>query len=252
MSECTKQLADSVAMPRTARVARRAVRNSDAERGPGICETFKLGVLAQAGENPPSRVGDDKLECAIAGAIGDQSAVRTAAMLENVVLKFAKRTHQSDSQSPSQTSSYGRVLGMLHPLIPEYVVRSVRRRVKPAQRKDAGAIPGASTADSTVGQCLFDLSENRWLDNHAAICIRRCHTSDGEFNERPDKARTVERKRRQLLQASSSGLPQQIIRCLEGRTSVALLPLAQSRFYPHARQPASSGPRCVFMAGGRT
>lgn len=253
MSEYTKQLADAVAVPRTAYVTRCAVRGSDSERGLGVYETLKIRVLAQTSENAPASVGDEKLERAIAGAVCDQSAGRAATVLEDIVLQFAKRTHQADGQTPSQASSHGSVLRMLHPLIPEQVVRSVRRRIEPAQRKNAGAIPCTSTADGTVDQCLFDLSEDRWLDGYATIGVSHRHTSDGEFNKRPDKAGTAERKRRQLRQAPGGGLPQQVVRCLEGRAGAALLPLAQSRSNPFpARQPVNSGSRCAFMAGGRT
>lgn len=253
MSERTKQLADAVAMPCTERVARRAVRNSDAERGPGICETFKLRVLAQAGKNPPSRVGDDKLERTVAGAVCDQSAGRAATVLEDIILQFAKRPHQADGQTPGQTSSHRSVLRMLHPLIPEQVFCSVRRRIESAQRKNAGAILCTSTTDGAVNQCLFDLSEDWWIDGYATIRVSRRPASDGEFNKRPDEAGTAERKRRQLWQAPGGGLPQQVVRCFEGRAGAAWLPFAQSRSNPFpARQPVNSGSRCAFMAGDRT
>jgi hypothetical protein len=215
MGESAKQLTNTVAMSRTARVTRRAIGGGNAQRVTAIGEVRKLGIFAQAREHATTSVGNNEFECALSCTIRDQSASGPAAMFKDIVLQFTECAHQTRRQAFGQTSSYGGVLGMLGPLIPERIV-SVLGSVKPTQGEHTGAIVSTGTADHAVGQRLLDLAENWRLQGYAAVGIRRRSAGDREFDERAYKSGSDEDQRRQLRQTTSNGLPQEVINCVKG------------------------------------
>ena len=118
---------------------------------------------------------------------------------------------------------------MLGPLIPEQVFGPVVARIEPPQWKHARSISGTGTADRVVCKCTFNLMEHRRLKHYSAIGLGHCHTCNGEFDQGAHKAGSDEVQRRQLRQPSGDGpLPEQIVRCFEGRPDTAVLTLVQS------------------------
>ena len=166
-------------------------------------------------------------------------------MLEHIVLQFADRAHQAGDHSSWEASGHGGVFGMLGPLVPERVV-GLGRQIVSAEWEDAGPIMSTGAADRAIGEGVFDLTEDRRFDAHAAIGIGRCHAGDGEFDQGTDHARSLEYQRRQLRQAAGDGLPQKVVSHLKSRADAALLPLAQRRSrLARSNQPVDSRPYCI-------
>ena len=227
IGECTKQLTNAIAVPRTVDMAGGTVRGGDTQRYAGVGKVHELGVFAEAREHTASRVGHDELECAGAGTVGDQPAVGPAAMFEDVVLQLAQCTHQACYQALGQAPSNRRVLRVRGPLIPEQVFGPVVGWIEPTQREHTRSIVGACAADRLVYECTFDLMENRRFDRYATIRVRHRHASNGELHQWADKTRSTNGQRRHQRQPSGNGLPEQVVRCLERRRDAAVPTLRQ-------------------------
>ena len=171
-------------------------------------------------------------------------------MFENVVLEFAERAHQTCRQSAGEARSNRGVLHMFDPLIPEHAFGVAAGWIEPSQREDANEIAGAGSADRAVCQCAFDLMEERRLDRYAAIGVRRCHASNGEFGQWADKTGSDQSQRWHQRQPSGNGLPKQVVCCLEGRADAAVLSLAQ-RYSSRSRSGRPIG-RLSFQQSDRS
>ena len=211
MGKRAKQLSDTVTMTCTARMAGGSVGDGSAERLARIWEMCKIGVFAQARQYASSGIGNDEFKGAVAGTVSNQPALWLSAMLKNIVLQFAQRTHQSGHQSPGQACCYGGILHMLRPLIPEQVVSSAGRWIELAQWEYAGSVTRAGTANQTNAEGQLDLVKDRWFDLHLSVCARHTPARDGELHQRANQARPTKGKRWKMRQTSSSRLPQQII-----------------------------------------
>jgi hypothetical protein len=232
MGECAKQLTDAVAVTGASRVTRCAVRRGDTQRRPGVRQSSKLRIFAQAGQDAAPPVRDDELEGTITRGIRYQAALWSAAVLEDIVHKLTDSTHQTRSQSPSDSRSIGCVLGMLGPLIPDQAIRTVTVRVIARQRENAGSIARAGTTNHSLPKCSSDLVKHRRLNGHSAIDFGQSGLRHRDLDERPNTARPTEGEITQCWQSSDNGLPEQIIRRVETRNDLRHLP---THFVPHPR-----------------
>lgn len=263
IGECTKQLTNAVAVSRAVDMAGGTVGGGDTQSCARIGKVHEFGVFAEARKHTASCVSDHKLECAGAGAVGDQHALGPAAMLEDVVLQLAQRTHQACYLALGQAHSNRRVLRVLGPLIPEQVFGPVVGLIEPTQREHARSIAGACAGDRVVYECTFNLMENRRLDRYATIGAGHRSASNGEFHQGADKARFADGQRRQQQQSSGNGLPEQVVRYLEGRPD-ATVPTLRQRFpglsppvplmsrRSHARSDRTSEARSLHRTGAAT
>lgn len=231
MSECAKQLTDAVATTSAPRMPRRAVGRGDPQRRPGISEAGEVGILAQAGQHAAARIGNNKLEGARARGVGDEAALRPPAMLEDIVLQFAKRTHQRRGQSPRETRRDSRILGMFSPLIPNQSAGPEVVGVKTRQWKRARAVTDTRATDYAVAQRADNLMKHWGLDRNGAIAVGQHGCGDRQLDQRPYPARSAERHPPEVWQPTGDGLPKQIIGRLEirgdlyWRASVQTFPL---------------------------
>jgi DNA invertase Pin-like site-specific DNA recombinase len=217
MSECAKQLSDTIAVASAARVPRRSVRSGYPQRRSGIRKKRELRILAQAREHASSGVGDNELEGAGARGIGDNAAFRPAAVLKYIVLQLAERPHQGTDEPLRQPRCERGVLGVLGPLLPGEPFRICATRVYAGQGKHPGAIACSGTADRAISQRAFDLAEDRRFQHDAAVGVRESNGRHREFNQRTNPSRPRERDRSKIRQSAGDRLPQEIVGGLEAR-----------------------------------
>ncbi|HML91872.1 hypothetical protein [Methyloceanibacter sp.] len=215
MSERAKQLSDTITVTGASRVSRCAVGSGDPQRRPGISEASEVGILAEAGKHAPTRVGNNKLEGAIARGIGDEAALRPPAVLQDIVLQFAERTHQPCGQSPGETRCYSRILSMFGPLIPNQCPGSEVVGIKTRQWKYSSAITGARATYHAVTQRAHNLEKHGRLNQYGAIGVGQRGCRYSQLDKRPDPARSAERHGAEFWQPPRDGLPKQIVGCLE-------------------------------------
>jgi len=225
MGECAKQLTDAVAVTRASGMPRCAVGRGHPERRSGIRQPGELWILAQAGQHAATRVGDDELERAVARGIGDDAALRPAAVLEDIVHQLAEGAHQPGSQSPRQSRRDRRVLGMLGPLLPDQAFGAVAVRIEARQREYAGPVAGARAADRPLSERTDQLVKHRRLDHHRTVGGGQGGRRHRQFDQRSDPARPTERNGPEGRQPSGNGLPKQIVGRLKARTDPLRLPV---------------------------
>src|ERR1700728_463479 len=140
MSECPKQLSNTIAVACAARVPRRPVRNGDTQRRSGIWKKREFRILAQTREHTSPTVSDHELKGAVVRGIYDNATFRSAAVLKHIVLQLAERTHQAADEPFCQPGCNRGVLGVLRPLLPGKPFRVPSTWVHPGQGKHPGAI----------------------------------------------------------------------------------------------------------------
>lgn len=244
MGKRTKELTDTVAATGATRMPRRAVRGRDPQCRPRIGEARELGVLAQARQHTATGIGDDELEGAVARSIGNDTACRLTAMLEDIVLKLAERAHQPTDQTPRQPGSDSGILGMFGPLIPSELRGFVATWIKARQRKYPGAVTRTRAADGPVPQRAFDLVKDQRFNSDGPIGGRNGGGGHRELNQRPDPAGTGQNDLAKLRQATGHRLPEQVIGRLKACADALWPPFAQVASRPsHPRRRRGQLPR---------
>jgi len=135
-------------------------------------------------------------------------------MLDDILLKLAKRSHQSGHQSACKTIGGRSVLNMTGPLVPKEIV--VRIRIVTSQGKYSRLVPGARAAYSTMGHALADLSKKRRCFYQTTICARQGFGRERQLDKGPDLPGSFNRKFAASLETTFPRLPEQIIDDVEG------------------------------------
>ena len=227
MSECPKQLSNTIAVACAVRVPRRPVRNGDTQRRSGIWKKRELKILAQTREHTSPTISDHELEGAVVRGINDNATFRSAAVLKHIVLQLAERTHKAADEPCCQPGCNRCVLGVLRPLLPGKPFRVPSTRVHPGQGKYPGTIACAGAADRSIPEREFDLVKYRCFDQDAAVSARESIGGHCEFNQRPNPSGPNERDRSKLRQSAGDRLPQEIVGRLEARRRPPLRSLVQ-------------------------
>jgi hypothetical protein len=217
MSECPKQLSNTIAVACAARVPRRPVRNGDTQRRSGIWKKREFRILAQTREHTSPCVSDDKLEGTIVCRVGDNAAFRSATVLKYIVLQLAERAHQAANEPFCQPGCDRGVLGVLGPLLPGKPFRVPSAWVYPGQGKYPSAIACVGATDQSIPQRAFYVMEYGCFDYDTAVSVRERSGRQRKFNERPNPTRPSERDRSKLRQSARDRLPQEIVSRLEVR-----------------------------------
>lgn len=227
MSECSKQLPNTIAVACAARVPRHPVRNGNTQRRSRIWKKRVFRILAQTREHTSPTVSDHELEGAVVRGINDNAIFRSAAVFKHIVLQLAKRTHQAADEPCCQPRCNRGVLGVLRPLLPGKPFRVPSTRVRPGQGEHPGAIACAGTADRSIPEREFDLVKYWCFDHDAAVSVWESSGGHREFNQRPNPSRPTERDGSKLRQPPGDRLPQEIVGRLEACVRPPLRSLVQ-------------------------